>query len=130
MTYLCSMVSKSKTANQLKEQSLSNQPNRDIFDRIKAGEPIRLDDPQYEKVQAIVSRTLQLSAQLNTSTDVNQIRNRLSQIIGREIDQSKNGSCPLFTKFGRFIQIGNNVFVETMPVPSWTWVALPSKMRF
>ena len=53
---------------------------RDIFDRMRAGEPIRLDDPQYYKVQEIVTRTLKLSVALNTSTDVEQIRDRVYRL--------------------------------------------------
>lgn len=86
--------------------------NRDIFDRMRAGEPIRLDDPQYHKVQEIVTRTLKLSVALNTSTDVEQIRDRLSEIIGRQIDQSTIIFGPFYTNFGRFIQIGKNVFIN------------------
>lgn len=85
---------------------------RDIFDRMRAGEPIRLDDPQYYKVQEIVTRTLKLSVALNTSTDVEQIRDRLSEIIGRQIDQSTIIFAPFYTNFGRFIQIGKNVFIN------------------
>ncbi len=86
--------------------------NRDIFDSMRAGEPIRLDDPQYYKVQEIVTRTLKLSVALNTSTNVEQIRDRLSEIIGRQIDQSTIIFAPFYTNFGRFIQIGKNVFIN------------------
>jgi acetyltransferase-like isoleucine patch superfamily enzyme len=85
---------------------------KDIFDRMRAGEPIRLDDPQYHKVQEIVTRTLKLSVALNTSTDVEQIRDRLSEIIGRQIDHSTIIFAPFYTNFGRFIQIGKNVFIN------------------
>lgn len=89
------------------------EPNdRDIFDRMRAGAPIRLDDPQYHKVQEIVTRTLKLSVALNTSTDVEQIRDRLGEIIGRQIDQSTIIFAPFYTNFGRFIQIGKNVFIN------------------
>ncbi|WP_247651867.1 hypothetical protein [Chitinophaga eiseniae] len=50
---------------------------QDVLSRLKAGEPIRLDDPEYRKVQAIVDRTIQLSPALNTATDIEQIRTRL-----------------------------------------------------
>jgi acetyltransferase-like isoleucine patch superfamily enzyme len=79
---------------------------------MQAGEPIRLDDPQYPKVQEVVSRTIQLSAALNTSTNVDQIRERLSQIIGSELDESTTVFAPFFTNFGRFTQIGKNVFIN------------------
>ena len=96
----------------LEEQNVLNKIDIDIFERMQAGELIRLDDPQYPKVQEIISRTIQLSATLNTSTDVNQIRERLSQIIGTELDESTTIFAPFYTNFGRFTQIGKNVFIN------------------
>ncbi|WP_247235612.1 DapH/DapD/GlmU-related protein [Telluribacter sp. SYSU D00476] len=89
-----------------------NQANQDIFDRMRAGELLRLDDPQYPKVLEIVSRTIRLSAELNTATDVDQVRERLSDIIGTQLDQSTTVFPPFYTNFGRFIRIGNNVFIN------------------
>jgi acetyltransferase-like isoleucine patch superfamily enzyme len=85
---------------------------RDIFDRMRAGEPIRMDDPEYPKVMEVVTRTIKLSAELNTSTDVDQVRERLSEIIGTEVDKSTAIFPPFYTNFGRFIQIGRNVFIN------------------
>lgn len=84
----------------------------DIFERMKAGEWLRQDDPEYPKVWEVVARTLRLSAQLNTSTDVSQIRNLLSEIIGSPIDPSTVVFAPFHTNFGRFIQIGKRVFIN------------------
>ncbi|WP_207509713.1 DapH/DapD/GlmU-related protein [Telluribacter humicola] len=89
-----------------------NQANQDIFDRMRAGELLRLDDPQYPKVLEIVSRTIRLSAELNAATDVDQVRERLSDIIGTQLDQSTTVFLPFYTNFGRFIRIGNNVFIN------------------
>ena len=100
------------TTNKPEQKILSNQKNRDIFDRFKAGEPIRLNDPEYFKVQEVVNRTIELSAQLNSSTATNQIRERLSEIIGAKLDESTTVFAPFHTNFGRFIQIGKNVFIN------------------
>jgi hypothetical protein len=86
----------------LEKENVSTQKEKDIFESLQAGEPIRLDDPQYPKVQEIVSRTIQLSAALNTSTDINQIRERLSEIIGTPLDESTTVFAPFYTNFGRF----------------------------
>lgn len=88
------------------------QDNRDIFDRMRAGELFRLDDPQYYKVNEVVTRTLRLSAALNTATDVEQVRAQLSDIIGQTIDDSTTIFAPFHTNFGRFIQLGKNVFIN------------------
>jgi acetyltransferase-like isoleucine patch superfamily enzyme len=95
-----------------RKENISERNDRDIFDRMKAGEPIGLDDPQYSKVQEVVSRTIRLSAKLNTSTEINQIRERLTEIIGTTLDESTTVFAPFYTNFGRFIQIGKNVFIN------------------
>jgi acetyltransferase-like isoleucine patch superfamily enzyme len=86
--------------------------NKDIFNRLRSGEPIRLDDAQYSKIQAVVNRTLKLNAKLNTSEDVELIRKNLSKIICTEIDTSTIVFVPFYTNFGQFIQIGKNVFIN------------------
>lgn len=86
--------------------------NKDIFDRLKAGEPVRLDDPEYGKVQEVVNRTIELSPLLNASTDISLIRKRLGDIIGSEIDETTTVFAPFFTNFGRFIKLGKRVFIN------------------
>ena len=94
------------------EQSIPNKDDKDIFDRMLAGQPIRLDDAQYHKVQAVVNRTIKLNAKLNTSEDVEQIRKNLGEITSTEIDASTIVFIPFYTNFGRFITIGKNVFIN------------------
>ena len=67
---------------------------------------------KYSKVQEVVNRTIGLSAKLNNSTDIDQVRERLSEIIGSTIDESTTVFAPFYTNFGRFIQIGKNVFIN------------------
>ena len=110
--YLCGMLSTASAMEKVEKENSSNQHGRDIFDRMKAGEPIPLDDPEYHKVQELVSRTLNLSASLNAATDVDQIRERLSEIIGTPLDKSTTVFAPFHTNFGQFIQIGKNVFIN------------------
>jgi acetyltransferase-like isoleucine patch superfamily enzyme len=96
----------------MQKQNNINQDDKDIFDRMRSGDPIRLDDPQYPKVLAIVNRTIRLNAKLNTSEDVEQIRNHLSEIVGSGIDSSTIVFAPFYTNFGQFITIGKNVFIN------------------
>lgn len=84
----------------------------DIFERMLTGGIIRMDDPQMAKAWEIVSETIKLSAALNTSTSIDDIRARLSQITGRQIDTSTTVFVPFYTNFGRHISIGNNVFIN------------------
>ena len=86
--------------------------NKDIFERMRSGEPIRLNDTQYPKIQTVVNRTLKLNSTLNNSEDVELIRKHLSEIIDKEIDASTIIFVPFYTNFGRFITIGKNVFIN------------------
>ena len=86
--------------------------NKTIFDSMRSGEPVRLDDAQYSKIQAVVDRTIKLNAKLNASDDVELIRKNVSEIIGTEIDVSTIIFVPFYTNFGRFITIGKNVFIN------------------
>lgn len=88
------------------------EDEKNILYRMRSGEPIRLDDDQYPKIQTIVNRTIKLNAKLNTSEDVEQIRKHLGEIIGSEIDASTIIFVPFYTNFGQFITIGKNVFIN------------------
>lgn len=92
--------------------SISIEQDSDIFNRLKSGEPIRLNDPEYPKVQEIVDRTLRLSAELNNAGSVDSIRENLSAIIGKQIDQSTTIFAPFYVNFGQFIELGKNVFIN------------------
>jgi acetyltransferase-like isoleucine patch superfamily enzyme len=85
---------------------------RNIFDRLQGGEPIRLDDPEYAKVQEVVDRTIQLSAQLNTGGSIPEIRARLSEIMNTKLDERTTVFAPFYTNFGRFITLGKRVFIN------------------
>ncbi|SKD09729.1 Acetyltransferase (isoleucine patch superfamily) [Chitinophaga ginsengisegetis] len=85
---------------------------KDIFERLKAGEPVGLDDAEFFKVDEVVSRTLALSPALNAATSVDEIRAKLSGIIGTILDESTTVFAPFYTNFGRFIKIGKHVFIN------------------
>lgn len=93
---------------------MNNQPDNDgIFERMRAGELLRKDDPDYDRFGEAVARTIRLCVEMNaTATDVNQVRNRLSDIIGNQIDESTTIFPPFYTNFGRFISLGKNVFIN------------------
>ena len=84
----------------------------DIFERMLAGGILRNDDPQMPRVWEIVSRTIKLSVALNTSISIDQIRERLSEIIGSQIDKSTTILVPFYTNFGQHIKLGRNIFIN------------------
>lgn len=83
-----------------------------IFARLQAGEMVRLTDPDWNVVAEVVNRTLSLIPILNASTDPSEIRERLSEIIGSDVDSSTAIFAPFHTNFGRFINLGKNVFIN------------------
>lgn len=93
---------------------LTNQQNKEgIFERMRAGELLRREDPEYARFAEVVTRTIRLCVEMNaTATDVNQVRARVSRIIGTEVDSSTTIFPPFYTNFGRFISLGKNVFIN------------------
>lgn len=77
-----------------------------------AGGIIPKEHPQWPKVWKLVNRSIKLSADLNTSTSVDQIRQRLAELIESNIDGSTRIFAPFYTNFGRHIKLGKNVFIN------------------
>lgn len=103
----------------MKEKSFSmvtnnqkNHTNNNIFDRLKAGEPVPMDDPEFQKITEEVNRTIRLSNKLNAATSVDEIREYLGEIIGEPVDQSTTVFTPFHTNVGKFIRLGRNVFIN------------------
>jgi acetyltransferase-like isoleucine patch superfamily enzyme len=87
-----------------------NRDNTTLFERMLAGGIIQNDE--MADAWKVVFRTMQLSAALNSATDVDQIRERLSEIIGSQVDTSTTIFIPFHTNFGQHIRIGKNVFIN------------------
>ena len=89
-----------------------NPNETSIFERMLAGGLISFADPEYPKIFEEVSKTFQQSLALNTSTDIAQIRERLSEVIGQPVDESTTVFTPFHTNFGKHISLGKNVFIN------------------
>lgn len=83
-----------------------------IFDRMLVGGIIPNSDPEWSDVWLIVNQTIALSAKLNLSNSVDEIRTVLSEIWGQDIDASTTVLVPFSTNFGKHTRIGKNVFVN------------------
>lgn len=79
---------------------------------MKAGGTFKLNEPQFAPVLEFVARTQALSIQLNAAPDIDEARERLSNIIGSPIDTTTRIFLPFHTNFGRFITLGKNVFIN------------------
>ena len=84
----------------------------DIFEKMLLGGVIENTDPELPEIWEIVSRTTQLNSKLNSASTIEEIRDRLSQIIGNDIDKSTIILAPFFTNFGKHIKIGKSVFIN------------------
>lgn len=93
-------------------QSSATHADKDIFERLKSGEPIPMNDPEYYKIHTAVNRTFVLLVKLNTATNTDQVREVLSEIIGRKLDESTTVFPPFHTNYGGAIQLGKNVFIN------------------
>lgn len=85
---------------------------KNIFEKLLEGGIISSNDPDMPKMWEVVNKTISLNPGLNASTDVNQIRECLSEIIGSTIDSSTTVFTPFHTNFGRHITLGKNIFIN------------------
>ncbi|MDQ0639707.1 acetyltransferase-like isoleucine patch superfamily enzyme [Pedobacter sp. W3I1] len=95
-----------------KREVLSEHSAGDIFERLRTGAPIRLNDSEYFRINEVVGKTMKISQQLNNASDIDQVRHYLGEIIGTAIEESTTVFTPFYTNFGRFIKIGKNVFIN------------------
>ncbi|GGD50611.1 sugar O-acetyltransferase [Muriicola marianensis] len=86
--------------------------NTDIFSLMLAGGIIPKEHPGWPKAWKQVNRAIELSSALNTSTSVDEIRDRLSELIGQKIDGTTRVFIPFYTNFGKHIRIGEHVFIN------------------
>ena len=86
------------------------QRNLTIFERMLAGGIIR--NEEMGEAWEIVFRAQRLSPDLNASTTIDEMRERLSEIIESEIDKSTTVFVPFHTNFGKHIKLGKNVFIN------------------
>lgn len=87
-------------------------PPKSILERMRANEPIPMNDPDYSQVRDAVHETFQLLPRLNAATHTDAVRDLLSQIIGMPIDASTTIFPPFYTNYGRHISLGKNVFIN------------------
>jgi acetyltransferase-like isoleucine patch superfamily enzyme len=84
--------------------------SQNIFDRMLAGGIIR--NGEMDEAWDVVVRAQRLSPALNASTSIDEMRERLSELIGSTIDKSSTIFVPFHTNFGKHIKIGKNVFIN------------------
>ncbi|KAF0094348.1 MAG: nodulation protein L [Puniceicoccaceae bacterium 5H] len=83
-----------------------------IFDRLRAGHNIPVDDPDFHLVHEKVAQTRRLSVALNAAPTADAFRQQLSEIMERPIDPSTTIFAPFHINVGLFTQLGRNVFIN------------------
>ncbi len=83
-----------------------------IFEDLLAGGIIQTQSAKMQEAWKVVNRTLSLIPALNQSTDVEQVRLRLGDIIGSSIDPSTMIFVPFHTNFGKHIKFGKGIFIN------------------
>jgi acetyltransferase-like isoleucine patch superfamily enzyme len=86
--------------------------DKDIFERLRKGEMTNSADPQSSRLREASYATIRLVQQMNNSSNPEEIRNVLSQITGKEIDESTAVFPPLYINYGKNTTIGKNVFIN------------------
>jgi len=91
-----------------------SQAGGSIFERDKAGEPIRLDAPDYPQLFKVIQKAIRTTAELNSliTDDLQAIREVFSRLIGQKVDDSFFLIPPFYTDFRENIRIGKDVFVN------------------
>ncbi|MCB0666341.1 MAG: sugar O-acetyltransferase [Saprospiraceae bacterium] len=79
---------------------------------MRSGEAVSMDDPDYGQIRQVVNQTFKLLARLNISSNVDDVRMILGQIIGQTVDETTTLFPPFFTNIGRNIILGRNVFIN------------------
>lgn len=87
--------------------------NRDIFTRDLDGELVDMNDTEFDKIFEVIKNTLKLTAKLNTGHhEQDEVRKIISEIIGKEFDESNWILPPFYVDFGKNIKIGKNFFMN------------------
>jgi acetyltransferase-like isoleucine patch superfamily enzyme len=81
-----------------------------VFAKMLAGGII--SDDEMLEAWPVVFRALRLLPTLNASVTTDEMRERLSEIIGKQIDKSTTIFVPFYTNFGQHITLGKNIFIN------------------
>ncbi len=84
----------------------------EIFARLRNGETIPFEDPEYSKLRDASFATRRLLLRFNQSADPEEMRSLLSEITGSEIHESTAIFPPLHINYGKHTRIGQNVFIN------------------
>lgn len=85
---------------------------KSVFDRLRAGEAVSFNDPQYGEIREVASRTTGLMTRFNVTTDLEQLRMLWGDISGVPLDDTTAIQIPFYINIGLFTRIGKNVYIN------------------
>lgn len=83
-----------------------------IYNLIQSGKAIPMDTPGFDILPEGFERAAAILQKLNTAVRIDDIRNYLSELTGREVDESTALYTPFSVNYGRNIKLGKNVFIN------------------
>ncbi|UZR96824.1 sugar O-acetyltransferase [Chondrinema litorale] len=86
--------------------------NNDIIYRLKTGETIPMDHPDFGKLADAASNIFNQLSRFNNTHNIDQLRSVFSVIIGEALDATSTVYPPFYTNYGKNISIGKNVFIN------------------
>lgn len=86
--------------------------SKDVFERLRSGEAVPFDDPQYGQIREAAIRTTRLVMELNATSDMGRVRALWQEISGAPLDPSTVIQVPFYINIGRFTRIGKNVYIN------------------
>ena len=86
--------------------------NMTIFDRLRAGETVPFNDPNYSQIFEAASRTANLLTELNVSANNERVRELWNEIFGAQMGSGSTILVPFYINIGQFTRIGKNVFIN------------------
>lgn len=87
--------------------------NRDIFTRDLEGELVDMNDPECEKILAVIRETIKLTHKFNSSAhSPKKLRKLFGKIIGQKLDDKSWIIPPFYVDFGKNIRVGKNFFMN------------------
>ncbi|MDA9472530.1 DapH/DapD/GlmU-related protein [Enterococcus sp. 5H] len=85
-----------------------------IIDQLRFDSPILPDDPLYSKIHEIVEENMPEVLKLSSGyLSQKEIQVVLSKIIASPVDETVSVRLPLYTDFGRHLNLGKNIFINS-----------------
>jgi len=91
--------------------STASSSQKDIFERLLAGEAILPNDPQLGRLREEAFAVKALLTQMNNAVNPQEITEIVSAILDKKI-QDVTVFTPLYINYGKHISIGKNVFIN------------------